>query len=89
MRNSPSCCHGLDLAAKRTRACELIFNLHWKMIPKRRAKSEWTKTEPCLQGVLGMFCMLFAVAFNEMVINWSMTEVSAHGILTDFCDSRG
>ena len=89
VRNSPSCSHGLDLAAKRTRACELIFNLHWRTIPKRRVKSEWTKTEPCLQGVLGMFCMLFAVAFNEMVINWSMTEVSADGILTDFCGSRG
>ena len=37
--NSPSCCHGLDHAAMRTRACELIVKLHWGTIPKRLAKA--------------------------------------------------
>ena len=35
------------------------------------------------QGVSGMFGVLFTIAFNEVVITWSMTAANADGILTD------
>ena len=58
-------------------------------IPKRLAKSTWTKAGPCLdwhmivQGAFGMFGVLSTSAFNKMVIKWSMTSANADGILTD------
>ena len=73
VHNSPPCCHGLDHAATRTRACELIVKLPWRTIQKRSAKSKWTKTELCLdwhmiaQGVFALSGTLFTTTFNKMV----------------------
>ena len=81
VRNGPPS-HGFDLAATRTRACELVAKLHWRTFPKRPAKSQ-VGLALIAQSVFGMFGLLFTVAFNEMVIKWSVTAANADGILTD------
>ena len=88
MHNSPPCCHGLDHAATRIRACELIVKLPWRTIQKRPAKSKWAKSGLCLdwhtiaQGVFALSGTLFATTFNKMVKR-SMTASNAECILTD------